>query len=195
LLSGKGFKEVYNLTGGIKAWQGGVVAGPFEAGMGLITGNETGAEMLAVVYGMEEGMRALFERLSERVSDPQAAELFRSLSELEVHHKKMIFGLYRTHGGEVETIEAMDRELSGGVTEGGFSIDDLVDEFEPETGSVEDVVSFAMMLETQALDLFLRYLQRSQDFDTKAVLIELAEQEKSHLKYLGELIDKKAENP
>ena len=51
-----------------------------------------------------------------------------------------------------------------------------------------------MMLETQALDLFLRYLQRSQDFDTKAVLMELAEQEKSHLKYLGELIDKKTDH-
>ena len=48
-----------------------------------------------------------------------------------------------------------------------------------------------MMLETQALDLFLRYLKRSTDFDTKAVPMELAEQEKSHLAYLGALIEKK----
>lgn len=61
------------------------------------------------------------------------------------------------------------------------------------TSSIEEVVSFAMMLETQALDLFLRYFQQSQDFDTKAVLQDLAEEEKSHLKYLGKLIDNKSE--
>lgn len=191
MLSGKGFKEVYNLAGGIKAWKGHVAAGPPEVGMGLITGNETGAEMLAIVYGMEEGMRALFERLSTRVSNPEAAELFRSLSELEVHHKKMIFDLYKTHGGELETTEALDRKVSANVTEGGFDIDDIADEFQPEAGSIENVVSFAMMLEAQALDLFTRYLQQSQDLDTKAVLMELAEQEKSHMKYLGDLLDKK----
>ncbi len=162
--------------------------------MGLITGEETGAEMLAIVYGMEEGMRTLFERLSKRVSDREAAELFRTLSELEVHHKQMIFDLYKTHGGELETIEAMDRVASPDVIEGGLSTEELVDGFRPETSSIEDVVSIAMMLEAQALDLFLRYLQRSHDFDTKAVLMELAEQEKSHLKYLGELIDKKTDH-
>jgi len=194
LLSGTGFKEVYNLTGGIKAWQGGVTTGPPETGMGLITGEETGAEILAIVYGMEEGMRTLFERLSERVSDREAAELFRTLSELEMHHKQMIFDLYKTHGGELESIEAMDRVASPDVIESGQSTEELVEAFRPETSSIEDVLSFAMMLETQALDLFLRYLQRSQDFDTKAVLMELAEQEKSHLKYLGELIDKKTDH-
>jgi rubrerythrin len=193
LLSGKGFKEVYNLAGGIKAWQGGVTSGPPEMGMGLITGEETGAQMLAIIYSMEEGMRSLFERLSKRVSDEEAADLFRTLSELEVHHKKMIFDLYKAHGGEIETTEAMDREASGDVIEGGLNVDEIAAAFRPETSAVEDVLSFAMMLETQALDLFLRYLQRSTDFDTKAVLMELAEQEKSHLKYLGELMEKKTE--
>ena len=160
--------------------------------MGIITGKETGAEMLAVVYGMEESMRALFDRLSQRVSDPEAVELFRSLSELEVHHKQMIFDLYKTHGGKLETTEALDREVSADVTEGGFSVDELADEFQPETESIETVVSFAMMLEAQAFDLFSRYMQQSEDLDIRAVLTELVEQEKSHMKYLGNLLDQKS---
>jgi len=163
--------------------------------MGFISGEETGAEMLAVVYGMEEGMRALFERLSERVTDPEARELFQTLSELEVHHKQLIFNSYKVHGGEIETIEEMDRVSSADVIESGVSAEEVVDVFRPETSSTEDVLSFAMMLETQALDLFLRYLNRSPDFDTQAVLMELAEQEKSHLKYLGELMDAKTDHP
>jgi len=52
--------------------------------------------------------------------------------QLEVHHEKMIFDLYKTNGGELETTEALDREVSADVTEGGFDIDDIADEFQPE---------------------------------------------------------------
>ena len=41
LLSGQGFKEVYNLKGGIKAWNGMKAVGPAELGMALITGKES----------------------------------------------------------------------------------------------------------------------------------------------------------
>ena len=195
LLSGQGFKEVYNLAGGIKDFEsggGGVASGPPETGMGLITGRETGAEMLAIVYGMEEGMRSLYEQLSARVRDEEASRLFRTLSELEVHHKEMILELYRKHGGEIDSVAAMDERASSGTTEAGLTVEALVESFQPGESSVEDVLGYAMMLETQALDLYLRYWKESEDPDTRAVLLELADQEKNHLGYLGELLEKKA---
>jgi rubrerythrin len=159
--------------------------------MGLITGKETGSEMLAIVYGMEEGMRSLYERLGGQVSDEEAVRLFRTLSELEVHHKQMIFDLYREHGGEIESVEAMDEKASSEVTEAGISVQDLVESFFPSESPVEDILGFAMMLEAQALDLYLRYWKRSEDLTTQAVLLELADQEETHLGYLGALLEKK----
>jgi hypothetical protein len=105
LLSGQGFREVYNLAGGIKAWQsgqGGVAAGPPDAGMELITGREKSAEMLEIAYGMEEGMRSVYEHLSRRVADQEASQLFGTLAELEVHHKERILDLYKEHRGEAD---------------------------------------------------------------------------------------------
>jgi rubrerythrin len=159
--------------------------------MGLITGKETGSEMLAIVYGMEEGMRSLYEQLSTRIADAEAADLFRTLSELEVHHKEMLFELYKKHGGELESIEALDERDSTGMTEAALTSKELVDSFRPSGSPLEDVLGFAMMLETQALDLYLRYWKRSEDPATKAVLLELADEEKNHLGYLGELLEKK----
>ncbi len=56
LLAGKGFKEVYNLKGGIKAWQGHTAAGPAEMGMILLSGDETASDIIILAYGMEHGL-------------------------------------------------------------------------------------------------------------------------------------------
>ena len=44
LLAGQGFNQVYNLEGGIAAWQGLKAIGPAEVGMALVTGDETPGE-------------------------------------------------------------------------------------------------------------------------------------------------------
>jgi hypothetical protein len=53
ILTGKGFKTVYNLKGGIKAWNGHSAAGPAEMGMMLLKGDERPAEIIILAYGME----------------------------------------------------------------------------------------------------------------------------------------------
>jgi rubrerythrin len=45
-----------------------------------------------------------------------------------------------------------------------------------------------MSLETDALDLYLRMASKSQDEETKAVFYTLADEEKTHLRRLGELL-------
>jgi rubrerythrin len=189
MLSGQGFQKVYNLAGGIKAWQGATVEGPAEVGMGLITGNETPDEMLGVVFGMEEGMRSFYERLAERVESPDVAALCRKLSAIEVEHKNMLFDLYRKHGGEAASVEDLEKTISADAAENGMTSEELIEAYHPRMRSREDVLILAMMLEAQALDLYLRYARRSETEDTTAVLHELADQEKAHLAALGELME------
>jgi rubrerythrin len=53
------------------------------------------------------------------------------------------------------------------------------------------VLDLAMMLETQALDLYLRFAHKSVDSQSQEVLFKLADEEKSHLEALGQLVEKK----
>jgi rubrerythrin len=51
------------------------------------------------------------------------------------------------------------------------------------------VLDLAMMLETQALDLYLRFADKSADERTRKVLFSIADEEKAHLSSLGNLMD------
>ena len=56
---------------------------------------------------------------------------------------------------------------------------------------MQGVLDLAMMLEAQALDLYLRFAGKSSDERTQKVLFSIADEEKAHLGSLGDLIDKK----
>ncbi len=58
-------------------------------------------------------------------------------------------------------------------------------------GPQELNLDLAMMLETQSLDLYLRFAAKSTHKESKAVLFKIASEEKAHLKALGELYDRK----
>ena len=57
--------------------------------------------------------------------------------------------------------------------------------------SVQGVLELAMMIETQALDLYLRFADKSLDDRTQSVLFTIANEEKAHLSSLGDLMEKK----
>jgi rubrerythrin len=73
---------------------------------------------------------------------------------------------------------------------GGLTTEEFVNQYSHTLGTVRDVLITAMVIETQALDLYLRYAERLRDGEPKNILYNLAEEEKCHLKELGELLDK-----
>ena len=52
-----------------------------------------------------------------------------------------------------------------------------------------DLLELSLMLETQALDLYLRFAGKMEDRETKQVLFRLGDEEKAHLAALGRLLD------
>jgi len=58
--------------------------------------------------------------------------------------------------------------------------------------SVPDLLDLSMMVETQALDLYIRFAGRTENEHTKQVLYKIADEEKGHLAALGELREARA---
>jgi rubrerythrin len=54
---------------------------------------------------------------------------------------------------------------------------------------VEEVVSLAMSIEAQALDLYQRAADRSSSDARSKALLQIAEEERSHLEQLGKLFE------
>ncbi|MCL5125479.1 MAG: hypothetical protein M1511_13485 [Deltaproteobacteria bacterium] len=80
LLSGFGFKQVYNLTGGIKAWNGVVAEGPVEINLDLISALETPTDVLKLAYGMEQNLAAFYREVERKSSDGDLIELLNTLA-------------------------------------------------------------------------------------------------------------------
>jgi len=191
LLSGLGFKEIYNLKGGIKAWQGGKAAGPRELNLELVRGDEKPAEMISLAYGMEMGLGIVYREMTERSNDSELQSLLTKLADIENQHKKRLLEILAEIDSPITDTDAYEADIRPSILEGGFGLHDFIQENESFFGSVQGILDLAMMLETQALDLYLRFAQKSTDERTQQVLFSIANEEKAHLNSLGSLMDKK----
>jgi rhodanese-related sulfurtransferase/rubrerythrin len=191
LLSGLGFEEVYNLQGGFKAWQGRKAVGPQELNLELVRGDETPAEIIALAYGMEMGLGVFYRKMIEKLEDAELQALFSKLADIEALHKKRLFELLAEIDPPGKDVEIYEADIRPKILEGGFQLNDFMKKNESFLRSVGDVLDLAMMLETQTLDLYLRFADRSTDTLTKETLFTIADEEKAHLNSLGNLLEQK----
>ena len=186
-----GYDNVYNLKGGIKAWQGLKAVGPKELNLELLRGDENQAEIVLLAFGMEKGLQDFYRGMSESKEDPELRKLFTDLAGIEEKHKKMLLELQAEIDSEPKSMESLEAEVDSGLLEGGFDMTQLMEENEPLLNSARDVIDLAMMLETQGLDLYMRFAEKSEDAKTKKVLFKIADEEKAHLAALGRLLEEK----
>jgi sulfur-carrier protein adenylyltransferase/sulfurtransferase len=191
LLAGQGFKGVVNLQGGIKAWNGIKAFGPKEMGTILFRGDETPMEVICMGYGLEEGLRGFYEILAQKSRDSAISSLFSALAGMEAGHKHKLHKLYLSLVPEAGDPKDFEEKVIAGAMEGGFTTEEFMEQNRPAMESTSDVLSLAMMIETQALDLYIRVVPKTRHEWTKSVLHELAQEEKAHLSTLGRLLETK----
>lgn len=191
LLSGQGFTDIYNLKGGIKAWQGLKATGPMELNLDLLRGDETSAEIVVLTYGMEDSLQTYYKEMHHRAKDHEVKGLFIKLASIEEKHKQTILELsteMEALGKDPDIPEADSDQI---IMEGGFDMAEFMAQNEPYLQTVPNVIELAMMLETQALDLYLRFAHKIENAESREVLFKVAQEEKAHLASLGRLLEEK----
>jgi rhodanese-related sulfurtransferase/rubrerythrin len=191
VLAGKGFREVLNLSGGIKAWNSHKAVGPEDLGLRLFSGNESPAETLMTAYALEEGLREFYLSMAAQVKTEAARRLFDRLSAIEVKHQDRIFDEYRRISGAAPTREEFVRNVAAAGMEGGLTTDEYLRLYQPDVEVAEEVVSLAMAIEAQALDLYQRAADRAGSEESRTVLLQIANEERAHLEQLGALFEKR----
>jgi rhodanese-related sulfurtransferase/rubrerythrin len=195
LLSGLGFKEVYNLAGGIKAFQGQKATGPRELNLDLIRGDESPPEVAILAYGMEKGLQTMHEAVAANTSDPDLAALCRQLAHIEELHESKLAALYRQLEPSGKDLPSLVAEREPALMEGGFKPQEFLQQNEALMQTLPEMLELAMMLETQALDLYLRFAAKLTHPQAQEVLYTLAQEEKAHLARLAGLWEEKATKP
>lgn len=190
MLAGQGFKTVYNMAGGIRAWQSETAIGSIDFGMDLFDGKESALDILKVAYSLEQGLREFYLSMEEKASQEKVKDLFAKLSDIEVKHQMSIYLAYCDLSPEEVSKEEFEQQVEIKVIEGGMTMDEYLDLFAPDLESAVDVISLAMSIEAQALDLYHRVGQEIENPVSKQIVEKIASEEKAHLASLGDLMEK-----
>jgi len=183
-LSGQGFNQVYNLSGGIKAWQGRQAIGPELQGLNLLGPETDYSGSLSMGYALEEGLQQFYRQLGEKVSVVEQKVLLARLAGFEDQHKAWL-------AAEYEVVRQADADLpslsagAGELMEGGRSVAEFLARVRPELLDLEAIFDLAMMFETQAMDLYGRLAHQASRQEVRGLFLKLVDEEKLHLGFLA----------
>lgn len=189
MLAAKGFAEVINLSGGIKAWKSEKAFGPQDQGLDLFSGKESPQETLIVAYSLEEGLREFYVSMASRVTDDNARKLFETLSTIEVKHQDRILSEYGKITGTSVSRDAFEKNLVIPAMEGGLTTEEYLQRYQADMDIPAEVISLAMAIEAQALDLYQRAAEQAENDATQSALMQIANEERAHLQQLGKLFE------
>jgi rubrerythrin len=187
LLDGQGFDKVFNLKGGIKAWDGVAAEGPSDLGLIAFSGVLDPPGLAQRAYAMEQGLLQFYLAMADRTDDQETASLFKQLAEYENLHMDRIFDLYQSLTDRAIKRDAFDKTVKSPYMEGGVDVDTFLAE-QPSLESISDALELAQSIEVQALDLYLRFAGQLTEKEGRAIVFSLAEDEKAHLARLADLM-------
>jgi len=189
MLAGKGFTDVINMSGGIKAWNSNTAIGSEDLGLHLFNGRETPLETLIVAYSLEEGLREFYVSMIPEVKNNAAKQLFEKLADIELKHQDRILREYCKISGSAVKRDEFEKDVVAPAMEGGLTTEEYLKLYAPDLEVAAEVISLAMAIEAQALDLYQRASEKAASAQSKDALMQIANEERAHLAQLGGLFD------
>jgi len=183
VLRGRGFAEVINITGGIKAWNGLLLSGQEAKGMEFFVSDDF-ADAFLMAYMMEAGLKQFYLAMAGMVEDREQKALLKHMADFEDGHMAKLLRQYRQEKPDHAKAENVS------VMEGGFDKDKTLRAYKDYLGSMEDIIQLGMMLETQAFDLYSRLARKNDKPELQEFYRHMADEEKVHLGQLSRSLDK-----
>jgi len=183
VLRGRGFREVINITGGVRAWNGLLLSGPETKGMEFFVSDEF-EDAYLMAYMMEAGLKQFYLTMADLVDKKEQKALLKHMADFEDGHMAKLLHQYKKGLPDV----AMAENVS--VMEGGFDKDKTLSAYSNYLESMEDIIQLGMMLETQAYDLYSRLAQQNDKPEVQEFYHHMADEEKVHLSQLSRSLDR-----
>jgi rhodanese-related sulfurtransferase/rubrerythrin len=171
-----GFGQVWNMAGGMMAWQGLTATGAPEAGIAWFDEAHTLDDYIALASLLEVGARRFYEEMAIHLGG-EDAELFRSLAKAEEDHISLLASL-RVGDGDQDTGARHEQEEQD-VMEGGISLQVTLTWARQQPPI--SVLELAIAMECNAYDRYLRVAALAKDKEVTKALEALACEEKTHL--------------
>jgi len=194
ILKDAGFSKPYNLKGGFKAWNGLTVDGPPETGMAYFAGVDKPEGILLLAWALEEGTRRFYEEMAGFISDTDAKKIYSQLEKAEKKHQDSITNLFHqitgTNPEEVTPFYTryIPQDEMEQLMEGEMKLQEVVKWAHRHT--LQEVLEYAIGLEAKLYDLYFRLKKKNPTGDLNKIYSTLASEEKQHIDYFIDLLEK-----
>ena len=190
MLAGKDFRKIYNLSGGIKAWEKEVAVGPEDVGLHFFSSGTSSEEAIIAGFGLEMGLQDFYTSMQGKVTNESTKSLFGMLADIEILHQKRLIKLYVEITGVDISLEDFAKKIAEPAMEGGLTTEEYLQLYQTDFESEIEVLGLALAIEAQALDLYVRAAQGSKNREGyRKVLLQIAEDERNHIAKLSNYID------
>ena len=191
ILNGAGLDDVYNMDGGILAYNGLIAAGPPEAGVFCFPDNMTPEELIAMSWYIEDGSQRYLESVKNLTQDQDVQVIFTSLIDHKIAHKGSLSQLFQkiseqTAGDDFPT--SVLQKPPHDVMAGCVSVPEAVKW--SENKSISDILDLLMALEANTFDLYLKLGRQVESDRARSVFMELSEEEARHLEKIATIFEK-----
>ena len=180
--------KIYNVSGGMLAWDGRSIEGAPR--WHLFDTVKTTGERLRLAMDLERGAQRFYEYVAERFSSAPFAATFARLAKAEVAHARTIYNFWKAETGEAVSFDSMYADLKGEILEGGEELESVLTAVSRlEEDACLPLVEMALGVEYAAYDLYRTLADNSSDAGVKDAFMQLAQAEKAHMEALTKTID------
>ena len=181
-------KNIYDLEGGIMAWEGRVL--PDYPKVQVFDKSRSLSDLLLVAMDLEKGALRFYNYVKVKFESQFFVETFQDLSMAEVAHAKAVYHWWKETGDDLPKFDEVFEDLKGEILEGGENLTDILRHAEAMEGNTcLNFIELALHIENSAFDLYRTMAEQAEHKEARDVFLTIAQAEKGHMKTLIEAID------
>jgi rhodanese-related sulfurtransferase/rubrerythrin len=179
--------KIYDLEGGIMAWEGEAV--PRYPKVKVFDKSKTLAELLLTAMDLEKGALRFYDYLKEKYVAEPFCETFEELANAEVAHAKAVYQYWKKTTSHPPPFDTVFSDLQGEILEGGEHLIDTLQRAEAIEGNrCMRLMELSLHIENAAFDLYRTMAEQTENPKATEAFLSIAQAEKRHMETLIEAI-------
>jgi rhodanese-related sulfurtransferase/rubrerythrin len=179
---------IYNLAGGITAWNGETL--PDFPRLQAFDKTKSHEELLLKAMDLEKGAWRFYGHILERFASESFSHVFEELAKAELTHARIIYHHLEKVGRKLEAFDTVFEKLEGELVESGESLENALQRVEDLEGNLcLNLMELSLNVEYSAFDLHRTIAEQAVDAETKDAFLSIAQAEKRHMRTIAKAID------
>jgi len=181
-------KTIYNLEGGILAWEGKTLKG-FPK-IQVFDKTKAPVELLLTAMDLEKGAWRFYTYILDNISVDPIISTLEQLSKAEIAHARTVYGFWKKAASAPISFDELYASLKGEILEGGESLVEVLGYLENIEGNrCLQILELALHIEYAAFDLYKTMADHAKDQTIRDSFLAIAQAEKSHMRMLIRALD------